>query len=65
MSDTKRLQLYLPDDLKSGIVEMAEKTGLSQNQLAIMALYSLVANWQEKGSFIFADLLNPEHRTKK
>lgn len=65
MTETKRLQLYIPDDLKREVEEMAEKTGLSQNNLALLALYSLVANWQAKGSFIFADLLDPEHRNKK
>jgi len=31
----------------------------------LMALHSLIANYETKGSFLFADLINPEHREKK
>lgn len=54
--------LYLTDDLKKRVEKMSEETRLSQNQLAVMALHSLVANYEQKGSFIFADLLNPENK---
>lgn len=52
----------MPEGLKEDLEKMADELGLSQNQLAVMALHSLVANYEQKGSFIFADLLNPEHR---
>ncbi len=52
----------MPENLKEQLEAMADEVGLSQNQLTVMALHSLVANYQAKGSFIFADLLNPEHR---
>jgi hypothetical protein len=66
MSDKKmsknndRIQVYLPSLLKNQIKNMAEETGMTQNQLTLMALQSLVANYERKGSFIFADLLNPD-----
>jgi len=44
------------------LAEMAKETGLSQSTLVNLATMSLVANYEKKGSFIFADLLNPEHR---
>lgn len=58
----KRLPINMPESLKTELEKMSEEVGLSQNQLAVMALHSLVANYELKGSFIFADLLNPEHR---
>ncbi|MEK5105088.1 hypothetical protein MKX83_24405 [Cytobacillus sp. FSL M8-0252] len=61
----KRLPINMPDALKEDFEKMSEEVGLSQNQLAVMALHSLVANYESKGAFIFADLLNPEHRTNK
>lgn len=54
----------MPETLKEKLEKMSEELGLSQNQLAVMALHSLVANYEIKGSFIFADLLNPDHRGK-
>jgi len=59
----KRLQVILPSDLKDSLVNMSVETNLSQNQIVIMALYSLLANYQRSGSFIFADLLDPSHRS--
>lgn len=55
-----RIQVYLPSVLKSQIKDMAEETGMTQNQLTLMALQSLVVNYERKGAFIFADLLNPD-----
>lgn len=61
----KRLPINMPESLKKDLEKMSEEVGLSQNQLAVMALHSLVANYESKGSFIFADLLNPEHRSNQ
>lgn len=61
----KRLPINMPETLKENLEKMSEEVGLSQNQLAVMALHSLVANYESKGSFIFADLLNPEHRSNQ
>lgn len=61
---TKKIPVSMPETLKEKLEKMSEELGLSQNQLAVMALHSLVANYEIKGSFIFADLLNPDHRGK-
>lgn len=55
----------LPEDLKKDLAEMAKETGMTQSNLIRMAAHSLVANYKQKGSFIFADLLNPDHKEKK
>ncbi|PGT83234.1 hypothetical protein [Bacillus sp. AFS040349] len=55
---TKRLQLYLPESVKSDLEDMAKETGLSQNQLAVLALQSLLANYKLNGTNIFAKLLD-------
>ena len=62
---TKKIPVSMPETLKERLEKMSDELGLSQNQLAVMALQSLVANYEVKGSFIFADLLNPDHREKK
>ena len=62
---TNRLPLVLPVDLKERLEKMSDETNLSQNQLAVMALYSLIANYQKSGSFIFVDLLDVSHREGK
>lgn len=59
----KKMPVSLPETLKSELEKMSVEVGLSQNQLLVMSAQSLVANYKEKGSFIFADLLNPEHRS--
>lgn len=55
----------LPDDLKKDLAQMAKETDMPQSTLIRLATYSLVANYQEKGSFIFADLLNPDHKSRR
>ena len=62
---TNRICCPLPEDLKERLEQMAQETRMQQSQLMLLALYSLVANYEEKGSFIFADLLNPKHREIK
>lgn len=58
----QRLCFPIPEDLKKRFELMCEETKLQQSQLMLMALHSLIANYETKGSFIFADLINPEHR---
>lgn len=60
-----RLPIVMNDDLKKGLDRMATKLNMSKNQLALLALYSLVANYEKNGSSIFIDLLNPEHKANK
>ncbi|MGG3585937.1 hypothetical protein CN395_26155 [Priestia megaterium] len=59
----KKMPVSLPESVKQDLEQMSAEVGLSQNQLMVMATQSLLANYKAKGSFIFADLLNPEHRS--
>lgn len=58
----KKMPISMPEKLKDELERMADEVGLSQNHLAVLALHSLVKNYESKGTFIFVDLLNPEHR---
>lgn len=60
-----RLPVIMNEDLKAELDQMSDELNMSKNQLALMALYSLVANYKKSGSFIFVDLLNPEHKKDK
>lgn len=60
----KRLPVTFPGVVKEELEKMSEETGISQGQLVVLATQSLLSNYKVKGSFIFADLLNPEHRGK-
>jgi len=62
--EKKRLIVDMPEHLKVELEEFSDEVGMSQNQLVVLAVHSLVANYKTKGSFIFADLLNPVHREK-
>lgn len=55
----------LPPALKKQIEEMSKETGMTQSNLIRLATQSLVVNYEKSGSFIFADLLNPEHKENK
>jgi hypothetical protein len=57
--NTERLGIYLSPQLKKEIKDMADETGFTVNQLTLMALTSLTANYQQKGMFLFVDLLSP------
>lgn len=59
----KKMPVSLPESVKQDLEKMSAEVGLSQNQLLVMAAQSLLANYKAKGSFIFADLLNPKHRS--
>ncbi|WP_176586028.1 hypothetical protein [Priestia megaterium] len=59
----KKMPVSLPESVKQDLEKMSAEVGLSQNQLLVMAAQSLLANYKAKGSSIFADLLNPEHRS--
>ena len=50
--------------MKKGLEEMANETGMSQATLVNLATISLLENYKTKGSFVFVDLLNPEHKNK-
>ncbi|MCC2248997.1 hypothetical protein JUJ52_03365 [Virgibacillus sp. AGTR] len=54
--------LAIPKTLKGDLKNMADETGMSVNHLIRLAANSLVVNYKKSGPFIFADLINPEHR---
>ncbi len=58
--NTERIGIYLPPKLKEDIKRMADETGYSVNQLSLMALTSLVANYEDKNMFIFTELIMPK-----
>lgn len=59
------INVNLTDEAKKKLVTMADETGLSQANLIRLATLSLLENYDSKGSFIFADLLNPNHKGGK
>lgn len=63
--DKVKQTIYLPEETKKQLEEMSGDVAISQNQLIVLATHSLIANWKEKGSFIFVDLLDPKHRQKR
>lgn len=58
----KKMLVYFPENTKEELEKMADELGLSQSQLIVMATTSMLANYRMRGSLIFADLLNPEHK---
>ena len=58
----KKMTLTLPSELKSKLETMSNETYMSQNQLALLAINSLIVNYQNKGSFIFVDLLSADDK---
>lgn len=56
--------VVLPDKVKEKLIQMSDETKISQASLIRMAVESLVVNYDIKGSFIFADLLNPDYKAK-
>lgn len=61
---TTGILVNLRTELKDELKEMSKELGLSQTDLIRMATESLIVNYRNKGSFIFADLLNPDHKVK-
>lgn len=51
-----RLTVYLPDPAKSELEQMANRTGLSQSQLVVMATLGLLASYKANGNGIFTEL---------
>lgn len=65
MSQSKKgLTINFMEPVKRDLEEMASETGMSQAQLINLATISMLENYKVKGSFIFVDLLNPEHKQK-
>ncbi|WP_047982111.1 ribbon-helix-helix domain-containing protein [Ornithinibacillus contaminans] len=59
-----KFPVSLPNELKERLEKMSKETGMTQSNLIRMATHSLIVNYETKGGIIFADLLNPEHKTK-
>lgn len=57
--------VIIPDELKEKLAQMSKETGIAQSTLIRLATHSLVVNYEMKGSFIFADLLNSDHKGGK
>lgn len=56
------LGVDLPPAKKTELERMADETGMTQTALVKLATISLLENYKTKGSFVFVDLLNPEHK---
>lgn len=60
----KRIAIFLPPQFKEQLEKLSDETGLAQSQLVVLATISMLVNYENVGSAIFADLLNPEHKQK-
>lgn len=60
----KKMTLTMPVDLKNKLETVSKETYMSQNQLVLLAINSLIANYQNKGSFIFVDLLSVDDKSQ-
>lgn len=58
----KTLPIKFPGEVKKQLERMAKETGITQSDLVRMATHSMLVNYEHKGTFIFVDLLNPEHK---
>lgn len=57
-----KLPVTMESELNEELQRMSDDLNISKNQLTLLALYSLVANYKQNGSYIFADLLNPKYK---
>lgn len=67
MDATYSVQMLVDDEEKKMIEELSEVFGLSQSQLALVALHGFLAMYEEKKSFLYVDLVLPtkKSRTKR
>ncbi|MBT2734735.1 hypothetical protein [Bacillus sp. ISL-7] len=57
MTDNReRFGIYLPPKLKDRLRDLHDETGYSMNQLSLMAICHLVADYEENGASIFEEL---------
>lgn len=52
-----RLSIVMTEDLNKKLDIMAEDLGMSKNQLSLLAIHSLIANYEDKNKTIFAEIL--------
>ncbi|MBM7651775.1 hypothetical protein [Neobacillus cucumis] len=55
--NTERLGVYMTPDLKEQLFTISQETGISLNNLSLIAITSLVANYQEHGQSIFVEIV--------
>lgn len=61
----KAIPVRVTANTKTALENMSKDTGINQSDLVRLATMSMLKNYEMKGSFIFADLLNPEHKEVK
>jgi hypothetical protein len=61
----KGITISFTESIKKQLEEMSKETNIPQAQLVNLATISMLENYKHKGSFIFVDLLNPEHKEIK
>jgi predicted DNA-binding protein len=59
----KKIPIEFPEKTKARLEQMSDELMIPQASLVRMAVESMVANYEAKGSFILVDMLNPEHRS--
>ncbi|WP_432356094.1 hypothetical protein [Sporosarcina sp. A2] len=55
--EKKRIAVIIPEPLKDQLKNMSDELGVSQSQLTVLAIQSLVANYESKGKQVFLDLI--------
>lgn len=55
--EKKRMTVIIPEPLKDQLKSISEELGVSQSQLTVLAIQSLVANYESKGNQVFLDLI--------
>lgn len=60
----KGITISFSEKHKKSLEDMALETSMSQAALVNLATISMLENYKQKGSFIFADLLNPNHKDR-
>lgn len=60
--DRKALPVKMPPDLKRQLEDMAKDVGITQNNLTVIALHSLVVNYEKQGQTIFKELILKSER---
>lgn len=61
----KGITVYLTEKPKELLEQMSDETGIPQAQLINLATISMLENYKFKGSFVFVDLLNPDHKQNR
>lgn len=62
--NNKRTPVKLPDQWRNELEKMSEETGVAMSHLMAMATISMLVNYRTQGGSIFAQLINPEHKSK-